>query len=171
MYMHPHLSSMFIQVTSIYPTLFIHIYYLHSSKCHPCINLFSSMYSMISIQNHLHSSKFESTYIHVSICVHPHLSRYSTSLIHPHYIHVSIIEWHSFIIQPLLSKFIHFPSTFSYTFIHDYLLGCHQQCSSTLFYPHRQFIYFHPLFIHITLHSCMSMYFYTIHPLYHTFCE
>jgi hypothetical protein len=55
-----------------------------------------------------------------------------------------------------LSTFIHFPSTFSYTFIHDYLLGCHQQCSSTLFYPHPQFIYFsstfhphYPTFMHV----------------------
>jgi hypothetical protein len=146
MYMHPHLSSMFIQVTCIYPTLFIHIYYLHSSKWHPCINLFSSMYSMISIQNHLHSSKFESTYIHVSICVHPHLSRYSTLLIHSHYIY--FVHY--------LMTFIYHPTTFIYIFIY--------------IHPWLSFGLSSTVFIHIVLPtSTIYLFSSTFHPQYPSF--
>jgi hypothetical protein len=162
--MHPHLSSMFIQVTSIYPTLFIHIYYLHSSKCHPCIQRYPSKIIYIHLNLNPLTSMYPYVFIHIYLGIQHH------SFIHITSVCPLFNDIHSSS-NPLLSTFIHFPSTFSYTFIHDYLLGCYQQCSSTLFYPHPQFIYFNLLFIHITLHSCMSMYFYTIHPFYLTFRE
>lgn len=153
----------------------IHIYHLCSSKLHPHIQHCSST-SIIYIHPNV---------IHVLIYFHPCTQWYPSKIIYIHlslnpltsmypyvFIHIYVgIQHHSFIhitsmcplfndiyssSNPLLSTFIHFPSTFSYTFIHDYLLGCHQQCSSTLFYPHPQFIFFsstfhphYPTFMHV----------------------